>query len=347
MCQENSLYQVDLLNPAKVRITDREYWAEKRGQEKLDKENEAKKANGEPVTETKYQTDKDFLRKVISDILSDASDYEDFCKKLYQNYGITVHESRGRISYLLPDRNRPIRGRQLGTAFEKDAIEKAFLARSIPAGNDIRFVTDLRNCIKAQENRAYGQKVKIGNLQQMAKALAFVQDNNIHSLEELDNLNLAAADDFERISKSLKKTESQLRKVNLMIKNTGQYLANKDIFHQYLNSKNKAAFRENHHTELSLYEAARKYLQEESGGEKLPSMKMLKAKKAELTAQKNQQYEDYSSVRARHRQLQAITYNIHSAMGVALTEDKSKENGKSQSDRSTEKSKQKKTEQSI
>ena len=38
MCQQQSFYQVDLLNPAKLRITDREYWAQRRGQAKLDAE---------------------------------------------------------------------------------------------------------------------------------------------------------------------------------------------------------------------------------------------------------------------------------------------------------------------
>lgn len=46
MCQRENLYQVDLLSPAKVRITDREYWAQRRGQHALDKENAIKIASG-------------------------------------------------------------------------------------------------------------------------------------------------------------------------------------------------------------------------------------------------------------------------------------------------------------
>ena len=322
MCQENSLYQVDLLNPAKVKITDREYWAKKRGQAKLDKENAEKTAKGEPVTETNYETDKAFLRRVISDTISDSDSYDDFCEKLFEKYGISVHESRGRISYVLPDRNRPIRGRQLGTDFEKESIEKALLQRTIPVGSGIRFVTDLENNIKARQNAYYRQKAKVGNLQQMAKALAFVQDNGIRSLEELEQLDAAVSDDFTKISKSLKATESNLRKVNLMIKNTGQYLANKDIYKQYLASKSKAAFRETHRAELSLYEAARKYLQGESAEGKLPTMKLLKEEKVRLTAQKNQQYEEYSIAKARHRELQAVTHNVHAAMGISPQQEK-------------------------
>lgn len=317
LCQENSLYQVDLLSPAKVRVTEREYWAQRRGQAKLDTENNEKIKSGEPVTETKYETDKGFLRRVITDTIADSHSYEDFKKRILENYGISVHESRGRISYLLPNRNRPIRGRQLGTDYEKEFIESIFRQKSTPARSDLRLVTDIEACIKAQQNPYYAQKVKITNLQQIAKALAFVQDNNIATIEEFDKLVSSVSKDFNAKDKALKATEARLNKVNLLIKNTGQYLANKDVYRQYLAAKNKSAFRESHRSEITLYEAARKFLQEESGGDKLPTMKMLKEEKSKLTALKNQQYEEYFIVKARHRELQAVAHNIHIALGIS------------------------------
>ena len=38
MCIRDS-YQIDLLNGSKKRVTDREYWAQKKGQAALDKQN--------------------------------------------------------------------------------------------------------------------------------------------------------------------------------------------------------------------------------------------------------------------------------------------------------------------
>ncbi len=40
MCQKEGLHQVDLLSPAERKITEKEYWAQRRGQEKLDKLNQ-------------------------------------------------------------------------------------------------------------------------------------------------------------------------------------------------------------------------------------------------------------------------------------------------------------------
>ena len=52
MCQQENLNQVDLLSPAKVRITDREYWAQRRGQRDPDAHN---KAEGKPLSRFETQ----------------------------------------------------------------------------------------------------------------------------------------------------------------------------------------------------------------------------------------------------------------------------------------------------
>ena len=44
MCQKEGLHQVDLLSPAERKITEKEYWAQRRGQEKLDKLNQKRLA---------------------------------------------------------------------------------------------------------------------------------------------------------------------------------------------------------------------------------------------------------------------------------------------------------------
>ncbi len=174
MCQVEPLYQADLLSPAKVRITDREYWAKRKGQAKLDDENKEKAAKGIPLEQTVYKTDKDFLRDAIHAVLSDSTTFESFVKKLFEQYGIAVQESREAISYVPPSKEKAVRGKRLGTDFEKKHIEEILAENaerirtgyeeskddeSIPTGADnhhgkyqssgIRLIVDLENCIKA------------------------------------------------------------------------------------------------------------------------------------------------------------------------------------------------------
>ena len=58
MCHREGLYQIDLLNGSKNRVTDREYWAQKKGQAALDKQNAPMIAGGITPRQTKFETNK-------------------------------------------------------------------------------------------------------------------------------------------------------------------------------------------------------------------------------------------------------------------------------------------------
>ena len=121
LCHRENLYQIDLLHGSKNRITEREYWAQRKGQAKLDKEAAALPAEEQPAKPTKFETDKEKLRQAIRTALSSAASYGEFTAVLLQQ-GVTVKESRGRLSYLTPDRTKPIAARKLGDDFDRAAV---------------------------------------------------------------------------------------------------------------------------------------------------------------------------------------------------------------------------------
>ncbi len=122
LCEGAGLYQIDLLNGSKERVSEAKYWARRRGQLKLDRENAALTAAGQPPQQKKFETAKETLRKQISDVLDTAMSFEDFSDRLLQQYGITVKESRGRLSYLPAGRTKFIRAHSIGDKFDKAAV---------------------------------------------------------------------------------------------------------------------------------------------------------------------------------------------------------------------------------
>ena len=122
MCQDAKLYQIDLLNSSKERVSEAEYWARRRGQLKLDRENAPLLTAGLQPTQTKFETVKDTLRRQISSVLYRATSFEEFSDRLMQQYGITVKKSRGRLSYLPAGRKKFIRAHSLGDKFEKELV---------------------------------------------------------------------------------------------------------------------------------------------------------------------------------------------------------------------------------
>ena len=64
MCHRENLYQIDLLHGSKNRVTEREYWAQKKGQLALDKENAAREATGQP---TKQEVQRSRLTEMVDE----------------------------------------------------------------------------------------------------------------------------------------------------------------------------------------------------------------------------------------------------------------------------------------
>ena len=352
MCQKEGLHQVDLLTPAERKITEKEYWAQRRGQEKLDKLNQKMREDGITPKETKYQTEKQFLRDAIDNAAGIAKSPEEFSKILEEKYRIIFKISRGRYSYLHPDRKKYVTGRNLGTRYEEDFLMKTFMENTkllskekenvqeqpvsdtatnlqqalssdssqIPVPfifikSDLRLVIDLQTCIKAQQSEAYAQKVKLTNLKQMAQTVAYIQEHGYDTRADFNTALTNAESQTSLARKKMKDTEQQLKNVNEQIHFTGQYLAYKDLYAQYRRSHNRNKFYEEHKAELSLYETALRVLKEKSNGQKLPSMKSLYQEKDRLTELREVQRSDFYSHRDQERELRTVDANIDMILG--------------------------------
>ena len=343
LCHREQLHQVDLLSPAERKVTDREYHAQRRGQKKLDTLNREMTAGGITPRKTKFETQKDFLRNAIEEAAASARSLEEFQKQLLDNYHISLKISRGRFSYLHPERGKYITGRNLGTRYEKEYLLSVWEKNSkchqnlspepdtsdkpsafanqndLPAfvfiKSELRLVIDLQNCAKAQANSSYARKVRLSNLQQMAKTVAYIQEHGYDTEDDLKAAFDEAQAQTTEMRKTLRSTEKKLREVNEQIHYTGQYLANKSVYREFLTCKNKKKFRLEHQTEITLYETARKILKEHSEDGKLPSMKLLKAEKEKLAARKSSQYEAYRNLREYEKELHIVQTNIDTFLG--------------------------------
>ena len=323
MCQRENLYQVDLLSPAKVRITDREYWAARRGKVVLDNQEEGKSKSSDNSEKPTFETRLASLRKAIAASMKDSHSVEELKDKLLENYGIFLFESRGRFSYQIPEREKLISARKLGTDFDRPFIEAFFRKNAKQTSKDIavtkpfvKLIVDLQAIAKAQENPKYAQKVTLMNIQEAAKTLMFIEENGIKDREELIALLESAGKDKNEKHEKLKVTEARLNTVNLLIKYSGQYYANKKTYSDYLKAKNKAQFRAEHDAEITLYEAARRQLKELSGGEKIPTLQHLKEETDSLTVSKNELYEEYSFARAKQKELQTVVTNVDKVLSA-------------------------------
>ncbi len=340
LCQREGLYQVDLLSPARVRITDREYWAQRRGQAKLDQENAAKAASGQAPVKTFYETENAILRRQIKSVLEDSNSYDDFCHILLGHYGILIGESRGRINYLPANRAKPIRGRTLGADFEKEAIEDFFRQKNarlhtpeplitpiepVAQGTHMTLIMQLQIIVDEQAKPYASQEAKIRNLKDMASTLAFCQENHIESREELESLLASTHEDYLAKKDIHAATTSELKDAREILRYTKQRHANKKVYLEFMNSKNKPKFRAAHDSEIRLYEVATKELKRILGDKSIPSEKKTWARIQELSSRKNEEYEELSEIRRREKSLQEKVNNVRSIYEPDRKQEKKKE----------------------
>ena len=340
MCHREGLYQIDLLNGSKERITEREYWAAKKGQLALDKENAVREAAGQPTKPTKFETDKAKLRRTIRQALSQAASFDEFSSLLLRE-GVTVKESRGRLSYLTPDRTKPITARKLGDDFDKAAVlalltqnahraaekpkaipeyphtqkgrlqeEKA--AKTTPADNTLQRMVD-REAKRAEgKGVGYDRWAAKYNLKQMAATVTAYQQYGFSSPEELDEACSAAYTAMRESLTELKQMEKTLNGKKELQRQVLAYSKTRPVrdgLKQQKNAKAKAAYRQKHESDFIIADAAARYFRE-NGISKLPSYKSLQAEIESLIKEKNSGYNDYRAKREEYRRLQTVKGNI-------------------------------------
>ena len=340
MCHREGLYQIDLLNGSKNRVTDREYWAQKKGQAALDKQNAPMIADSITPRQTKFETNKEKLRQTLRKALATAASFDEFSSLLLQE-GVTVKESRGRLSYLTPDRTKPITARKLGDDFDKAtvlalltqnahraaeqtkaipeypaAVKKPLqgekTTKTTPADNTLQRMVD-REAKRAEgKGVGYDRWASKHNLKQMAATVTAYQQYGFSSPEELDEACSAAYAAMQESLTELKQVEKTLNGKKELQRQVLAYSKTRPVrdgLKQQKNAKAKAAYRQKHESDFIIADAAARYFRE-NGISKLPSYKALQAEIESLIKEKNSGYNDYRAKREEYRRLQTVKGNI-------------------------------------
>ena len=339
MCHRENLYQIDLLHGSKNRVTEREYWAQKKGQLALDKENAAREATGQPTKPTKFETDKAKLRRTIRQALSQAGSFDEFSSLLLRE-GVTVKESRGRLSYLTPDRTKPITARKLGDDFDKAAVlalltqnahraaeqtkaipeyphtqkgrlqeEKA--AKTTPADNTLQRMVD-REAKRAEgKGVGYDRWASLHNLKQMAATHNFLMENELLDLDKLDAAVESSRKALSEARESLRGIEQSISDKKSLRKVVNDYRRTRPTIdaHKKLSGRKAENYRQSHEAEFIIYEAALRQLKVLAPGKKLPATSKLNTEIEALISEKNAAYNTYRTAKAEHEQLATAKRN--------------------------------------
>ena len=339
MCHRENLYQIDLLHGSKNRVTEREYWAQKKGQLALDKANAPMIADGITPRQTKFETDKQRLRQTIRKALDRAGSFDEFAALLLRE-GVTVKESRGRLSYLTPDRTKPITARKLGDDFDRTAVlalleqnahraaeqttaipeyphtqkerlreEKA--AKTTPADNTLQRMVD-REAKRAEgKGVGYDRWASLHNLKQMAATHNFLMENELLDLDKLDAAVESSRKALSEARESLRGIEQTISDKKNLRKVVSDYRRTRSTIdaHKKLSGKKAEAYYRANEADFIIYEAALRQLKVLAPGKKLPATSKLNTEIEALISEKNAAYNTYRTAKAEYEQLATAKRN--------------------------------------
>ena len=314
-------------------------WAAKKGQLALDKENAAREATGQPTKPTKFETDKAKLRRTIRQALSQAGSFDEFASLLLRE-GVTVKESRGRLSYLTPDRTKPITARKLGDDFDKAAVlalltqnahraaeqttaipeyphtQKERLreektAKTAPADNTLQRMVD-REAKRAEgKGVGYDRWASLHNLKQMAATHNFLMENELLDLDKLDAAVESSRKALSEARESLRGIEQSISDKKSLRKVVNDYRRTRPTIdaHKKLSGRKAENYRQSHEAEFIIYEAALRQLKVLAPGKKLPATSKLNTEIEALISEKNAAYNTYRTAKAEYEQLATAKRN--------------------------------------
>ena len=317
LCEGAGLYQIDLLNGSKERVSEAEYWARRRGQQKLNLANAALTAAGQPPQQKKFETVKDTLRKQISSVLYRAVSLEDFSDRLMQQYGIAVKESRGQLSYLPSGRTKFIRAKHLGDKFDKAAV-LATLQANTERKPKVQFkqdaigkLIDIQSRLTEGKGIGYKRWITKHNLKVIAQTVKLLQEKGLTDEDALNQRIAELETKYHDALAVVKDLEGRMKTNKELRYHVATYANTKSVAQQLKAVKRPAAFEEQHRAELTAHRAAAAYFKA-NDITKLPSPKKLEAEYTQLASEKAKFYEQYKEVKEELLKLKTAKQNVAS-----------------------------------
>ena len=350
LCHEAGLYQIDLLNGSANRVTEREYWAKKKGQAALDQENAALAAEGKPTKPTRFETDKEKLRQIIRKTLNESLTVEDFARKLLQ-YGVTVKESRGRFSYLTPDRTKPITARKLGDSFDKAAVLAALEQNALRSEHTLtsndgipldRTLSSIEGAsgktvpkqsasqapsigrmVDREAKRAEGKGIgydrwaSMHNLKAWSKTFMYLQEHDLLSPDKLSAAVDAAGTEAREARSRYDAAAAKVTDKKAMLEAMDNYRNTYPVIKEYRairKEKDRQKFYTAYEADFIINDAAKRQLDKLGAPKQLPKRKEVVAEIQSLVSRKNKCYNDYREKSDRLHELMTMQRNYQMAM---------------------------------
>jgi hypothetical protein len=176
----------------------------------------------------KPETYRDKLRKTINEIMARKPADFDLFLQMITDAGYEIKRGE-HVAFRAKGQQKFTRLRSLGEGYSEKEIRTAIQGESVfvpkkhnrnrISSNKISLLVDIQAKLQAGKGAGYERWAKVFNLKQMAKTIAFLEENNIENYEELVKMSQNVTVEFQKISKQIKLVEEQIYEAEISRQN--------------------------------------------------------------------------------------------------------------------------------
>ena len=240
------------------------------------------------------------------------------------------------------DSGRFLRFRSLGEGYTVEDLKAALAGKGrhpVKSGKPQNHRRTLDLPINIQEKLAAGKGAgyerwaKVYNLKAAAKAILFLQEKDIHTMEQLRKTTEDITHHSHELLDSVKQSEKRLTEIAILRKHIVNYAKTRETYIAYRKAGYSRKFYEAHREALTLHKAAKEAF-DQLGIKKIPKVKELNAEYAKVLESKKKTYAEYRKVRAEMQDYQIALKVTEACVGEEAEKEmlqKEQEQGQAQS----------------
>ena len=264
------------------------------------------------------KTLRDQIREDISIALKDKPRSLQELLKLLEKSGYEVKRGAD-ISLRRRGSKNFVRMQSLGAGFREEDIGMAtaqdILEGKERPGGQPGLMIDIEQKIREGKGAGYERWAKSFNLKQMADSLLFLQEQEIDSLEKLDEKTDAAVKTFHDLADQIKVHESRLHEIAELKTHIINYVKTREVYKEYRKAGYSKRFLEEHRAEIEIHKAAKTAF-DKAGVKKLPKVKELSAEYSQVLEEKKKCYTAYREAKKEMQRWTVAQKNVSMILGT-------------------------------
>lgn len=282
----------------------------------------------------------DIRQAIDRALLKKPKDFEELIRLLME--AGFEYKSEKQPSLRGKDGGRFLRFRSLGEGYTVEDLKASLSEKERPLAKNgkqqnhrrtLDLPINIQEKLAAGKGAGYERWAKVYNLKAAAKAILFLQEKDIHTMEQLREKTEDITRQSHELLDSVKQSENRLAEIAILRKHIVNYAKTRETYVAYRKAGYSRKFYEAHREALTLHKAAKEAF-DQLEIKKIPKVKELNAEYAKVLESKKKTYAEYRKVRAEMQDYQIALKVAEACVGEEAEKEmlqKEQEQGQAQS----------------